>query len=158
MPLSSQKTKNTFSDKRGLIIKPIKWLISTIDTDKANNKQASFAFAAAFSHLKCICSRCFIKYRNRCNSVQTDPVIQFAILTHLQGWRNDQMPIYEPNFLTFTLLRHQSRMGWRHFFEGWISQEWTQATMIDNGIDQKNLGHSLGFRGTLQWHPPCLTQ
>jgi hypothetical protein len=46
------------------------------------------------------------------------------IVTHLQSWRDDQ-PWDSSTFFVFEdLLRSQSSIDWRGFFERWLSKDW----------------------------------
>ncbi len=59
--------------------------------------------------------------------MQTDPDIQNCILLHLRGWKDNTQVDGPPSLLIEELLKHQAALGWRRFFEGWISREWTKA-------------------------------
>lgn len=49
-----------------------------------------------------------------------------AHYSNFRNWR-DSTPVKKNNFVIEELLDSQSDIGWRHFFEGWLSQEWTVA-------------------------------
>ncbi len=57
-------------------------------------------------------------------SVQTYPPLIDLIIRNLTEWRtDDQAPTDTPREL-LELVRLQSHVGWRRFFEGWLVQDW----------------------------------
>jgi hypothetical protein len=61
------------------------------------------------------------------NRMHTDPDIQHCILSYLCSWRYNTDPNLQNPFLFTGILGSQNTIGWRWFFEGWISHEWTKA-------------------------------
>jgi hypothetical protein len=59
--------------------------------------------------------------------VQTDPDVQDAIIAYLNGWRYNSTPQYSLPHDIYELVQHQSTMGWRTFFEGWIPIAWEET-------------------------------
>ena len=75
------------------------------------------------------------------NAIHTDPDIQHLILQHLRSWRNGT----DLNLFTKANLRdileQQSQIGWRRFFEGWLSRDWiTEQQRYYNSIRSLRTG------------------
>jgi hypothetical protein len=55
---------------------------------------------------------------------QMDPDIQHTIFCYLNAWRSDSGTPLPNNFFLEEALSSQGSIGWRRFFEGWLSIEW----------------------------------
>jgi hypothetical protein len=61
------------------------------------------------------------------SKMDTDPDVQYTILSYLRSWRDNTRPTSLPNYLVQKLQEKQTMIGWRRFFEGWIAKDWTHA-------------------------------
>jgi hypothetical protein len=56
--------------------------------------------------------------------MDTDPNIQFMLLSHLRTWRDaSPEPSFIPPYLR-DLLKEQAEIGWNRVLEGWVSAQW----------------------------------
>ncbi len=57
-------------------------------------------------------------------SVQTDPDIQEAIISHLSKWRLGSDENGMAPFQLHPAIEQQNDIGWNNFLEGWVTFEW----------------------------------
>jgi hypothetical protein len=65
-------------------------------------------------------------------TAQTDPDIQYAIITHLTQCLNSspQIPIIETSPKVQAAIDIQTDIGWENFFEGCVAKEWEHIQII----------------------------
>jgi hypothetical protein len=65
-------------------------------------------------------------------TAQTDPDIQYAIITHLTQCLNSspQIPIIETSPKVQAVIDTQNDIGWEKFFEGCMAKEWEHLQII----------------------------
>jgi hypothetical protein len=65
-------------------------------------------------------------------TAQTDPDIQYAIITHLTQCLNSspQIPIIETSPKVQAAIDIQTDIGWENFFEGCMAKEWEHIQII----------------------------
>jgi hypothetical protein len=60
---------------------------------------------------------------NRC-AATTDPRIVKTVIEGLNGWRRGEEKIYNNRFSAEQVADKQTELGWKHFFEGRLHNQW----------------------------------
>jgi hypothetical protein len=67
-----------------------------------------------------------------------DPTILHVIMTYLKGWQSNEQVLYQPPRFLEDVFNEQCRIGWRRFFEGWLSTSWEALQQQFNTVTKSN--------------------